>query len=198
VGWASNLFIERSPGTGEMTEFRVVSVDMFRTLVDLGSVEERMWRMILGDRFSESLVRECADRATNSMFNYLPQEGFISVKAMFAACFAELFDSIGIEYGPDEAASIWSKQHAFCKPYGDSMAFLNKWENSTRYALPAMPMTKCSECWAKCILSIIFSPLKNWVCIRRVLMANSSLQLSTITESIRRELYTSGTGDVKS
>ena len=124
--WSGNIVIRRNPGVCEMTELRVVSIDMFRTLVDLGSVEENMWHMILGDRFSEALVQECADRATNSMFSYLPKEGFISVKQMFAACFAELFKSIGIEYSPDEAADIWAKQHAFCEQYSDSVEFLSE------------------------------------------------------------------------
>jgi len=108
-----------------MTKFKVVSIDMFRTLVDLSSVEHLIWRMLLKDKYTVGLAEECAAHAGNSLFKYLPQEKFLSVKEIFMSCFTELFSSIDIEFDPVEATRIWAQQHSRCKLFGDAMTFLN-------------------------------------------------------------------------
>jgi FMN phosphatase YigB (HAD superfamily) len=107
-----------------MKKFSVVSVDMFRTLAELENVERTVWREILKDRYTPELAAECTERASNDMFNYIPEDGFVTVKAIFAACFADLFRKSGIEYSPDEAADLWSKRHSLCEPYSDAVPFL--------------------------------------------------------------------------
>ena len=108
-----------------MTQFRVVSVDMFRTLVDLSSVEDVIWHILLKDKYTVALAEKYSSHVGNSLFKYLPQNKFSSVKSIFMACFTELFSSIGIEYDPAEATKIWAQQHSLNEPFEDSMLFLN-------------------------------------------------------------------------
>jgi len=98
---------------------------MFRTLVDLSSVEHGVWRMLLKDKYTVELAEECASHAGNSLFKYLPQEKFSSLKSIFMSCFTELFSSVDIEFDPAEAAKLWAQQHSLSEPFGDSMFFLN-------------------------------------------------------------------------
>ena len=108
-----------------MTRFKVVSVDMFRTLVDLASVENRIWPALLGDNYSPRLAEECGAYAGNSLFEYMPIDSFLSCKAIFAACFRELFAVKGLDLDSHEAANVWAAQHPLSPPFDDSPAFLN-------------------------------------------------------------------------
>lgn len=108
-----------------MRQIKVVSIDMFRTLVDLENVEHVIWQMLLKDKYTVALAEECAAHAGNSLFEYLSQGKFLSVKSIFMACFTELFSSIDIPFDPTEATKLWAQQHSFSKPFGDSILFLN-------------------------------------------------------------------------
>lgn len=108
-----------------MTKLKVVSIDMFRTLVDLESLERVIWRMLLKDKYTVALAKECATHAGNSLFKYLPQNKFLPVKLIFMACFTELFSSTDIEFDPTEATKLWAQQHSLAKPFDDSTLFLN-------------------------------------------------------------------------
>lgn len=108
-----------------MRQIKVVSIDMFRTLVDLESVEHDIWRMLLKDKYTTELAEKCSAHAGNSFFKYLPKARFLSVKSIFRECFAEIFSGIDIGFDPAEATKIWAQQHSFSKPFGDSMLFLN-------------------------------------------------------------------------
>ena len=59
-----------------MTNIKVVSIDMFRTLVDLESIEQVIWHEVLGDRYTIDLAKECSAHVGNSLFDYLHQISF--------------------------------------------------------------------------------------------------------------------------
>ena len=127
------MFVKRPPTvnrkrlrhTGKMGQIKVVSIDMFRTLVDLESVEQVVWHMLLKDKYTVALAKECAAYAGNSLFKYLPQNKFLPVKSIFMAPFTDLFSNIDIEFDPVEATRLWARQHSLSKPFDDAMLFLN-------------------------------------------------------------------------
>lgn len=108
-----------------MGQIKVVSIDMFGTLVDLRNAGHVFWRMLLKDRYTVELAEECYAHLGNSWFEYVPEEKFLSVKSIFVAGFAGLFSSIDIEFDPVEATRLWARQHSFSEPFDDSMVFLN-------------------------------------------------------------------------
>jgi putative hydrolase of the HAD superfamily len=108
-----------------MRKIKIVSIDMFRTLVDLGSVEQIIWQMLLKDKYTVALAEECATHAGNALFNNLPQNEFLPLKPIIMECFTGLFSSIGVEFNPVEDTKLWAQLHSLSKPFSDSMPFLN-------------------------------------------------------------------------
>jgi len=108
-----------------MRQIKVVSVDMFGTLVDLRNALHVFWRILLKDRYTVELAEECYAHLGNSWFEYIPEAKFLSVKSIFVTGFAGLFSSIDIEFNPVEATRLWARQHSLSEPFGDSMVFLN-------------------------------------------------------------------------
>ena len=108
-----------------MAKFKVVSMGTFRTLVDLESVEQVIWQMLLKDKYTDALVGEYATNASNTLFNNLPKNKFLPVKSIFMECFTDLFSSIDIEFNPVEDTKLWTQQHSLSKPFDDSILFLN-------------------------------------------------------------------------
>ncbi len=106
-------------------KIKVVSIDMFRTLVDLKSVEQLIWHMILKDKYTIALAEECSVHVGNSLFKYLQQNKFLPLKSIFMGRWAELFSNLAIDFNPAEATKLWAQQHSLAKPFGDSMLFLN-------------------------------------------------------------------------
>jgi FMN phosphatase YigB (HAD superfamily) len=104
--------------------FKVVSVDMFRTLVDLGKVESAIWPSLLGAEYSPKLAEECSLHAGNSLFKYLSPGRFVTCKEVFAACFGELFAMKGIGVDSFVAARLWAAQHPLSPAFSDASGFL--------------------------------------------------------------------------
>ena len=108
-----------------MSQTKVVSIGMFRTLVDLESVERVIWHRLLKDKYTTALAEECTARAGNSLFNYLPQGKFLSVQSIFKACFSDFLSSVDVDFDAAEAAKVWTQMHSLSAPFGDSLIFLN-------------------------------------------------------------------------
>jgi FMN phosphatase YigB (HAD superfamily) len=103
---------------------KVVSVDMFRTLVDLAAVENTIWPAVLGDSYSSQLAADCAAHARSTLFDYLSPARFMTCKQVFAACFGDVFAARHIEADPHEAARLWAAQHCLSPAFPDSAGFL--------------------------------------------------------------------------
>ena len=103
---------------------KVVSVDMFRTLVDLGRVENTIWPALLGDQYSSKLADECALHAGSTLFKYLSPDRFLTCKELFATCFGELFATKGLSVDSHAAARLWAAQHPLSPAFNDAAGFL--------------------------------------------------------------------------
>ncbi|MFC1952921.1 HAD family hydrolase [Chloroflexota bacterium] len=108
-----------------MNKLKVVSVDLFRTLVELESIEQVIWREVLGNQYTADLAKECLSHIGNSLFDYLPSDKFLSLKSIFTLCFSEVFSRFNLDIDPSEAANTWAQHHPHSKPYTDSIPFLN-------------------------------------------------------------------------
>ena len=113
-----------------MIDLRVVSVDMFGTLVDIGSRKYTVWRTFLKERYSDELAEEYWARATDLLFQYMqeqvmPLDEYIPLKTIFEVCYDMLFSEIGLDFDPKEAARVLAYQHTFSLPHGDARLFLD-------------------------------------------------------------------------
>ncbi|MFC1976839.1 HAD family hydrolase [Chloroflexota bacterium] len=108
-----------------MTKFKVISIDMFRTLADVESTKHLQWQMILKDKYSVELAEECHAYLRNSWDRHFPQDTFLSMKSILMSAFTGLLSSIDIEFDPTEATKLCLQRHSFSKPFDDSMLFLN-------------------------------------------------------------------------
>lgn len=113
-----------------MKRFRVVSVDMFGTLVDVASRKYLVWRTFLKDRYTAELAEKYWGRATDLLFQYFEgqviQRGqFVSLKEIFEICYSKLFSEIDLDFDPKEAAQILAHQHSLSTPHSDAVLFLD-------------------------------------------------------------------------
>ncbi len=104
---------------------KIVSVDMFRTLVDLAAVENTIWQAVLGDFYSSQLAADCAAHASSTLFDYLSPVRFMTCKQVFAACFGDVFAARHVEADPHKAARLWAARHCCSPAFPDSAGFLS-------------------------------------------------------------------------
>ncbi len=113
----------------KVSDFAVVSTDMFQTLVNLHSRCHHIWRELLKERYSEQLAEEYWALGSKFLLGYFhrltSQKQFLTLESIFELGFAELFLTIGLDFDPRHAAQIFVAQHGWASPYEDTGAFLN-------------------------------------------------------------------------
>ena len=112
-----------------MTKFKVVSLDMFQTLVNVNSRRHSTWHKILGDAYSESLAEEYWGESSKLVLGYFnklvsEERAFYKVKSIFENCYRELFLQRGINFDPKEGAKILAYEHGRAFSYEDTETFL--------------------------------------------------------------------------
>jgi HAD superfamily hydrolase (TIGR01509 family) len=121
-----------SDGTAErkeMSYFKVVSIDMFQTLIDVNRNRNLFWQKVLGKNYLESLADEYTaqwGRLFPDHFNQVVNQadGFSSLKPIFEDFFAKFFPHLGIDFDPRQAAQIQVDIHRLAIPYEDTEIFL--------------------------------------------------------------------------
>ena len=113
-----------------MTEFSVVSIDMFGTLVDIDSIKHVVWRTFLKDGYTAELAEEYWSRIGDLLFQLIDDQiikerPYVSLKAMFEAMYSRFFSEIGLDFDPKEAALVLAYQHPFSTPDDDTALFLD-------------------------------------------------------------------------
>ena len=113
-----------------MNHFEVISIDMFQTLVDVGSMRHHFWRRILGEKYSKDLV----DRYGSQWGELFPahfekaieNEGdFVPVGKIFEGYWALLFEKFKIDFDPLEARRLHFEIHRLAPPYEDAEKFVD-------------------------------------------------------------------------
>lgn len=112
-----------------MPQFRVVSVDMFQTLVDIRSRVPAIWSRILGDAYTPDLAGRYAAMLLGLAVPRFsaPDDGrgFRTARSVFADCFAELFAAAGLNCDSAAAARVFVEEHGRAAKYDDTDAFLS-------------------------------------------------------------------------
>jgi len=117
-----------------MADFELVCVDMFQTLVNLDTVEENIWKGVLGEYYTPQLKAACAysfKKKVYTRFHLFTSnaESFMTVREIVKPFFEEVRAEQNLNFDPDKASEIFIVQHGFSQPYPDTFTFLNHLKN---------------------------------------------------------------------
>jgi putative hydrolase of the HAD superfamily len=124
----------------KLKKYKLISFDMFQTLVDVDTQKERVMKAVLGGDYSlekgDSLWRD----ANHFVFSYFRglhnrPEDFVGILRIFEQCYAELFPKYDVKSDPVTAARILAKAHGDSLFYEDSLPFLEKVQRSHQTCL---------------------------------------------------------------
>lgn len=111
-----------------MRRFDVVSIDMFQTLVSIDSRRHHIWRTLLGERYSESLVEEYWTLTSKFVMEYFhrltQQTTFLPLEVVFEKAFKQIFHEIKSDSDPRHGARVFLTEHALASCFDDARPFL--------------------------------------------------------------------------
>lgn len=110
-------------------EIRLISIDLFRTLVKVDENREFIWRTFLGDQYEDETARKYFDRSSEILFHNLDKaasqlDPFKKVRDIFIESYAELFEEINLPYDPRSATETMFQGHRLDHLFEDSLPFL--------------------------------------------------------------------------
>ena len=112
-----------------MRKPKVVSVDMFGTLVDLASIKRAVWREFLGDAYTNELADTHWNHATELLISYFEDRitnggHYVPLRTIFEYCYGTVFNEIGLDLDPAKATAIVAEHHRRSTLYEDAEPFL--------------------------------------------------------------------------
>lgn len=115
------------------SNIKIVSVDLFGTLVNVKQSRDAIWQVFLGKDYTEELGHKYWDMADVILRRKVNENSttFKSVRTMFNETYAELFSDISVKYDPIMAADVLMKGHNLQNIYPDTEPFLKS--VGTRY-----------------------------------------------------------------
>ncbi|MFC1533190.1 HAD family hydrolase [Thermodesulfobacteriota bacterium] len=114
-----------------MSRFKIISIDMFQTLVNVECRKSIIWQTILKDNYTPESADEYWKRANELVFGYfktrvIKNNHYMPVKSIFQECYSQLFSEISCTFDPMEAAQVLAEQHPLSPPFHDALPFLRK------------------------------------------------------------------------
>ena len=112
-----------------MNPFSIISIDMFQTLVDVGSMRFHFWQQVLGEKYSKELVDLYGGQWRHLFPDHFKQAiensgGFVNVRTIFEGYWELLFNKFEIEFDPVEARRVHFKIHRLAPAYDDAEKFV--------------------------------------------------------------------------
>lgn len=113
-----------------MQPFKVISLDMFQTLVNIQGRRAEVWKPILKQDFSEDKSRELGSQLLSHYFAVSTEAreagSFISSKEIFSKGFQQVFLEYSLDYVCSQAVDNLFAQHRLSAMYADTEAFLQR------------------------------------------------------------------------
>lgn len=111
-----------------MKDLKVISLDMFQTLVNVDSRIEQVWKPILQGNYTYQLAEEYAQSLLKHFFNHwieLRKTGqFYLMNEVYKRSFIELFHDKAVSYDTIEAVRILFQEHTLSHFYDETVDFL--------------------------------------------------------------------------
>ena len=114
-----------------LKKYKLISFDMFQTLVDVNTQKDAVMRRLFGNEYSSDKADKLWKDFNTLIFSYFHNicegdEGFRTVARIFEQCYTELFPKHGIKLEPKEGAYILSSAHADSLLYDDVKEFVER------------------------------------------------------------------------
>ena len=123
-----------------MKKYKVISFDMFQTLVDVSCQKKRIWEEVLKDKYTEELCEYHAALVSKYLVNQFHEvksydENFKTLREIFTKCFYNMVKKEKLDFDYIEAANIFLQAHNDAVWYDDSKAFLEDIHKSYKTCL---------------------------------------------------------------
>ena len=121
-----------------ISAIKVISTDLFRTLVKVDENRGFIWRTFMGETYDNEIAQKYWDRATEILFNNLDAAAvnlspFKNIRDIFMESYTLLFAEINFQYDPRSAAEILFQGHNLNQLFDDTRPFLQA--AGTRYPI---------------------------------------------------------------
>ena len=107
---------------------KIISLDLFQTLVSVDESIEYAWREFLKENYTEEFAAKYGDRANEIVFKNLHQaalneDKFVNVRSIFENSYTQIFSEIHLDYDPKLAAGILIQGHKMNRLFDDVKPF---------------------------------------------------------------------------
>jgi len=122
-----------------MKKYKVISIDLFQTLVNIAEREETIWKRILKEKWNHELQDKYVRSVTKTIVNNFHEVASVSsdfkvLKEIFRDSFNQLLDNdLGIT--SEEATDIFLDEHNEAPWYDDSLSFIEKIKSDYKVCL---------------------------------------------------------------
>jgi HAD superfamily hydrolase (TIGR01509 family) len=110
-------------------DIKLISIDLFQTLVQLDEGRDQVWKIFLKDQFSPELAMQYWDRTSEILLGKLSEAAsdnhkFKNSRAIIEESYAAIFKEISCEYPAHQASIDLVEIHRRNSPYNDAEPFL--------------------------------------------------------------------------
>lgn len=121
-------------------DIKLISLDIFQTLVDINPIKPEISRIFLEEDYSVESAENLWTAMTDRLIEYFNKEiiadaTFRTVKAIYERCYADVFPKLAIDFDPEEAGQILAEYHNNAEPFDDAEKFVEYIEGKYSYCL---------------------------------------------------------------
>jgi FMN phosphatase YigB (HAD superfamily) len=114
--------------TKKTSNIKLISVDLYRTLIDVDRSLPQVWQIFLGDRYTPELGAKYWARATEIVIQNLTEASlnnlqFKNARAIYVETYTTMFAEIHLDFDPEEAASVLIRGHQVDRLFEDVRPF---------------------------------------------------------------------------
>jgi putative hydrolase of the HAD superfamily len=119
---------------------KIISLDLFRTIADVGQTPDMIWQLFLKDKFSAELSGQYLKRIVEINSgrcdaSAMGNSNFKTVRTVLEETLTEFFSEINLDYSPKLAANVIMENHKSAEVFGDVQPFLQKTEGKYKVCL---------------------------------------------------------------
>lgn len=112
-------------------KYKIISIDMFQTLVCITQRKEIIWKRILKDDYNDERLEKYSRLLSTEVVSHFHDNSslsseFFTLKEIFQRGFEKIFTKMEAPYDSHEAAKIFIEEHNQSDWYSDSLNFLNR------------------------------------------------------------------------
>jgi HAD superfamily hydrolase (TIGR01549 family) len=112
----------------KIANIKVLSIDLFRTLIDVDQYISSIWKTLLKEKYSEEHFQKCRGRFNEIITRQFIEAGsddrFKTERSLFEDTFKELSAETNLYFSPESAAEVLIEVHKGGKLYDDTVCFL--------------------------------------------------------------------------